>query len=127
MKFYSSHPYVQGPCLRVYIPKKSREWIPITDIVSLEGDKGYTWLNWINGRRVSLPYTLKQFEVLLPATCFLRVHRRYLLNRQFIDHIDHEEGCYYMYMTVGAKMPISRRRLLLVEQELDLLGRYKAG
>ncbi|RZK65785.1 MAG: LytTR family transcriptional regulator [Pedobacter sp.] len=119
MKFDPNHPSIKGPCLRVYIHKSGREWIPIADILSLEGEKGYTWLNWTHGRRVSLPYSLKQIQHLLPATHFLRVHRHYLLNRQFIERINHEVDGSYVSMTIGPKIPISRRRLPFVEQELN--------
>lgn len=119
MKFYPNYPSTQGPCLRVYIHNLGREWIPITDILSLEGEKGYSWLNYTNGRRVSLPYSLKYIQDLLPATHFLRVHRRYLLNRQYIERIDREENGHYIYMKIGHKIPVSRRRLTFIEKEIS--------
>lgn len=98
------------PPLRVYTANAGTQWIPVADLVYLEGETSYTWLQWADGRRLLVPYTLKSFEAKLPSNWFVRLHRRYLVNRRFIERVDNDQDGVSVQLTTGMKCPISRRK-----------------
>ncbi len=124
MAFYSNHlPIVEPdllawPPLRVYLTGTGAQWIPIADLMYLEGEASYTWLQWENGHRLLVPYTLKSFEAKLPSTWFIRLHRRHLVNRRFINRVDNDLNGPCVYLTTGMRYPVSRRRWPLVYQQM---------
>ncbi|MVM35966.1 response regulator receiver protein [Spirosoma sp. HMF4905] len=108
------------PPLRVYNNATGAQWLSIADLIYLEGVANYTWLHWADGRRVLIPYTLKRLESQLPDAWFLRLHRQYLVNRQFIERVELTIDKPQIQLITGLYLPISRRRWVLLRQHLCL-------
>ncbi len=107
------------PPLRVYTTENGTQWLPIADLVYLEGELNYTWLNWACGRRVLIPATLKRFESMLPTTWFVRVHRHHLVNRRFIERLVNDNNGPCVHLTTGLKCPVARRRWPVVLEKIS--------
>ena len=109
---------LQLPCLRVYTSDTGSQRLAPATLLYLEGSVTYTWFHLADGQRLLIPYTLKRFEALLPLPCFIRLHRRYLVNRLFIEQVNLgvTGGC--VQLKTGQVLPVSRRRVGWVNQQL---------
>ena len=123
MRFCSSHDpgiaaqLLQLPCLRVYTSDTGSQWLAPATLLYLEGSVTYTWFHLADGQRLLIPYTLKRFEAQLPLPCFIRLHRRYLVNRFFIEQVDLCLKGGDVFLKNGQTLPVSRRRLGLVRRQ----------
>jgi two-component system, LytTR family, response regulator len=59
--------------------------------------------------------TLKEYEELLTAHDFIRVHKSYLVNRAFVQHMDRDG---VLWLTDGSHILVSRRKKEEVMKEL---------
>ncbi len=116
------------PPMRVYNAERGTQWLSVADLVFLKGEENYTWLHWTNGQRVLVSYTLKRVEAKLPSTWFIRLHRHYMVNRQFIDRIEFTPAGVFVHLATGQALPISRRRWSCIRKELTLrqIGNVRA-
>jgi len=112
------HELYNWPPLRVYESDTGAQWLAVADLVYLEGELNYTWLHWANGRRILVPYTLKRVEARLPPKWFVRLHRHFMVNRQFIDRIDLTSTSPLCYLLTGTDLPISRRCWVVLRKQL---------
>ncbi|MVM28416.1 response regulator receiver protein [Spirosoma sp. HMF4905] len=108
------------PPLRVYINDTGTQWLSVADLVYLEGELNYTWLHWADGRRVLVTTTLKRVEAQLPPAYFLRLHRRYVVNRQFIEQARLTFGKPIVHLVGGLHLPIARRRWMVLRSQFTL-------
>lgn len=81
------------------------------DISHLEADVNYTIIYRNRGSKETskevVCYTLKRFEELLANnTSFIRIHKSYLVNKQFIREIKPAT----VIMASGEVLPLARRR-----------------
>jgi two-component system LytT family response regulator len=58
--------------------------VPLSDIVRCEASASYTWFYFTSGERRLVSRPLKEFELILAGSRFLRVHHSHMVN---IDHI----------------------------------------
>jgi two-component system LytT family response regulator len=98
-------------------------FINIKDISHCQADGNYTMIHLVQPpKRELASKTLKDFEEHLSAFNFIRVHRSYLINLQYVkeyqrssfsDEVDSDGGC--VVMLNNAIIPVSRdkRKLLL--------------
>jgi two-component system LytT family response regulator len=84
--------------------------LPFEDIVRLEADGCYTIIVMKDSKRKTVSRTLKEFELSLPERTFLRVHKSYMVNVNFIKEFS-KLGGNYITMIDGAKIEVSRRKL----------------
>ncbi|MVM39379.1 response regulator receiver protein [Spirosoma sp. HMF3257] len=105
--------------MRVYDNCSGAQWLPVSDLVYLEGELNYTWLQFANGKRILVPYTLKRFEAKLPASWFLRLHRHYMVNRKFIERVEYDSNTPVFHLSTGVTLPVSRRRWFVLRRQLD--------
>jgi len=77
------------------------------EIIRLEGENNYTRFIFNDRKPMLVSKTLKEYDDLLKAYGFLRIHKSYIVNRHFITSIE-KEG--YIKMTDGILVEISRRR-----------------
>lgn len=110
---------VDWPPLRVYDNCSGAQWLSVADLVYLEGELNYTWLQFANGRRILVPYTLKRFEEKLPASWFIRLHRHYMVNRKFIERVECDSSGPVFYLVTGVILPVSRRRWFVLRRQLE--------
>ncbi|MVM33192.1 response regulator receiver protein [Spirosoma sp. HMF4905] len=110
---------INWPRLRVYDNCNGAQWLSVADLVYLEGELNYTWLQFADGRRILVPYTIKRIEAKLPDAWFIRLHRHYLVNRQFIERVEYNSPRPIFYLVTGVALPVSRRRWFILRRQLD--------
>ncbi|HXK80778.1 MAG TPA: LytTR family DNA-binding domain-containing protein [Bacteroidales bacterium] len=83
--------------------------INIDDIVRCEADRNYTTFFLINGNKILVSNTLKEYEKLLSENSFIRVHNSHLVNITKIRKYDkHINGC--LIMSDNSCVPVSVRK-----------------
>jgi DNA-binding LytR/AlgR family response regulator len=102
---------------KIYFPR-SRKWIPLQEIIMLQGEVNYTLIHLISGRKLLIPRTLKLFENILINHDFLRTHRGYIINCDHLQSIDNEGDTVNLSNNLQAS--ISRRRKVEVSRILEL-------
>lgn len=82
--------------------------VRIKDVIFLKGDVNYSIVYLENGKTKTLPHTLKFYEEFLSSHGFLRVHRTFLINPNYIrDYCQEKET---LTLKGGHQANISRRR-----------------
>ena len=84
-------------------------FLELDGIVRLQSDANYTTFYLIDGRRIIVSKTLKNFETLLEGEDFFRPHRSHIINLNHVSKILKEDGG-YLLMKDGYKVPISRSK-----------------
>lgn len=107
--------YAQAKPLSIYINKKTK-YINIDDIVMLQGESNYTFIYLTNGKKILLSKTLKDFEAILTLHPFVRIHKSYLINLNYLQsfEVKHE---YFVVMKTGQKVDISRRKKVAFQRK----------
>lgn len=81
----------------------------IADITYLAASGNYTIVHTVKSRKYTLTKTLKDFEELLPAGIFCRIHHSYLVNIEFIKKYHKGRGG-YIEMADGTEIDVSVRK-----------------
>ncbi|MCP9755531.1 LytTR family transcriptional regulator [Lacihabitans sp. CCS-44] len=77
------------------------------NITHLEASVNYTIFHFKDGHREIHAYTLKKYETDFSSSkAFSRIHRRFLVNRQFIASHNESE----VLLSCGKRLPLARRR-----------------
>ncbi len=92
----------------------------IKDIVRCESSGNYTTFYFLDGQKLLVTKTLKDFDKLLEEHQFIRVHQSHLVNLQLIKEYIKTEGG-YIVMQDGAEVPVSVRKKPIVIKLLDQL------
>lgn len=92
----------------------------IKDIVRCEASGNYTTFYLINGEKVMVTKTLKEYDELLSDHQFIRTHQSHLANANLIKEYVKTEGG-YLLMADDSNVPVSVRKRSEVVQYLDLL------
>ena len=79
------------------------------DIVRCESESSYTSFYLVDQTRVVVSKNLKAFEELLKDCDFFRPHQSHLINLNFIDYYDRQDGG-FIVMKSGDSIPISQRK-----------------
>jgi two-component system, LytTR family, response regulator len=85
------------------------------EIMRLEGESNYTRFFFSNHKPILVSKTLKEYEELLVPYDFIRVHKSFLVNRTFVQHMDREG---VLWLTDGSHILVSRRKKDEVMKEL---------
>lgn len=80
--------------------------VDIENIIRCEADKNYTSFFLVDGKRIIVSRTLKDYDLLLSAHNFFRVQQSHLINVNFIERYDKHDGG-YVVMKDGAEVPLS--------------------
>jgi two-component system LytT family response regulator len=80
--------------------------VDLNEIIRCEADKNYTFFYLNNGKKILVSRTLKDFELLLSNHGFFRVQQSHLINLEYIDRYDKQEGG-SVIMKDGASIPLS--------------------
>lgn len=85
LKYQKKHPIkqIERICLKSY---KDYQYLNFDEILYLKADNNTTDFHIADGSIIGTYKTLKVFENLLPQT-FLRIHKSYIINRNFISRI----------------------------------------
>ncbi len=84
-------------------------FVNIVDIMRFEADDNYTHIFLMTGERITASKTIKSYEELLAPFNFYRVHKRHVINLNFMRKFVKGEGG-YLIMDDGMKIEVSRRR-----------------
>lgn len=76
------------------------------EILFFEGDVNYTRIHFISGKQTVIARTLLFIEQKTNAENFVRINRKYLVNRKFIEEI----GDGFVVLIDKTVLPISRRK-----------------
>ena len=98
----------KGSDLLLIISHKTLQKVLIKNVILLKGDINYTTLYLENGKTKTLSHTLKFYETFLKSQGFLRIHRAFLINPNYIK--EYCEDKQIVTMTNGHQAEISRRR-----------------
>ena len=85
------------------------------EIVYLEAQINYTILHLIDGRKIVSSTTLKYHEADSCLDGFLRVHRSYLINPDFIKTIVKGRTKTIAQLLDGKEIEVSRRRVRVIK------------
>jgi len=85
------------------------QFVMTDDIIFLEANSNYTNFYLTNNRKITATKTLKDFEEILPATIFIRIHHSYLINKNGVDKYIKGEGGQVL-MKNGITLDVARRK-----------------
>lgn len=95
-----------------------RKPLPVESILWIEGYNNYVTIHFLNGQRYTATRTLKWFEDQLPN--FVRLRKGALVN--FSHIIDVKRTRFReveIYLRTGIKLPVARRRIKVVTEQLN--------
>jgi two-component system LytT family response regulator len=84
-------------------------FVSIRDIVRLEAEDNYTHIYMNTGERITASKTIKAYEDLLSPMSFYRVHKRHLINLNYMRKFVKGDGG-HLIMDDNMKIEVSRRR-----------------
>ncbi|MEP7231214.1 MAG: LytTR family DNA-binding domain-containing protein [Ginsengibacter sp.] len=95
---------------KIAIPtSEGLEFIPIKNIVHIESSSNYSRLFFIDGKNVLVTKILGDFEEMLKAYNFYRVHNSHLINLVYIKKYVRGEGG-HVVMQNGVSIDVARRK-----------------
>ncbi len=99
-------------------------FVRVTDIVAVNSDDNYSEVILADGERLFVRQTLASWEQRLPATHFMRVHRRHIVNLATVEGFTHEGDELMMLRLAKLREPVRARRQHWPElrQRLAVLG-----
>ena len=95
---------------KIAIPTyKGYRFALIQDIIRLEADGNYTMFHFIDGSKLVVSKSLKEYETILGGPSFIRVHNSHMINlchmKEYIN-----TGGGFIQMTDGAEIEVSVRK-----------------
>jgi len=81
----------------------------LNDIVYCEANVNYTRLHTISGRMHIVSKTLKSIEEMLGDDSFIRIHKSYLINLNYLKSYTKADG-YEVILETGQKLPVALRK-----------------
>lgn len=84
-------------------------FVSIRDIVRFEAEDNYTHIFLSGGDRITASKTIKSYEDMLQSMNFYRVHKRHVINLNYMRKFIKGDGG-YLVMDDGKKIEVSRRR-----------------
>lgn len=87
-------------------------------IIRLEADSNYTHIYSSEGKKSTVSRTLKEFESLLDASIFFRIHHTHIVNLSQVEKYVRGDGGYVL-LKDGSSVPVSRSRKI---EFLKLIG-----
>jgi len=84
-------------------------FVNIKDIVRFEAEDNYTHIFLKSGDKITASKTIKAYEEMLQGLNFYRVHKRHVINLNFMRKFVKGDGG-YLIMDDGKKIDVSRRR-----------------
>jgi len=95
---------------RIAIPSmEGLQFVETDNIFYLEALSNYTNFHLANGKKITVAKTLKDFEDLLPAGVFIRIHHSYIININCIDKYIKGDGG-QVIMKNGVALDVARRK-----------------
>lgn len=83
--------------------------INVNEIIRCEADRNYTVFMLVNGKKILVSNTLKEYDELLSNYQFFRAHQSHLVNVNHISSYEKKEGG-YLIMKDKSMVPVSVRK-----------------
>ena len=96
-------------------------FVNIKDINRFEAEDNYTHIFLSDGRKITASKTIKAYEELLKPFNFYRVHKRHVINLNYMEKFVKGDGG-YLVMEDKMKIEVSRRRRPAFMERIKLLG-----
>ncbi|MDT0690820.1 LytTR family DNA-binding domain-containing protein [Salegentibacter sp. F188] len=96
------------------------EFIETNDILYCQSQNNYTLLFTVDNRKLVLSKTLKEFEKLLDKYFFIRIHKSYLINPNYMKKYYRNDGG-YLVMQDGKSIPVSKSKKDLITNLFDAI------
>jgi two-component system LytT family response regulator len=110
----------KSPLKKIALPQLgSISFIEVDDMVSLQADSNYTIIHMKDMHKLVISKTLKDFEDLLDASQFARIHKSYIVNLKYIKEYSTIDGG-IVKMSDGNQWSISRRQLDLFLEKMKM-------
>ncbi len=93
--------------------------VKVKEVVRCQADGNYTRFHFESGETFLVAVTMKEYEELLPASNFVRVHHSHLVNLDFINKFVKTDGG-YLVMSDDTQVPVSRRKKQTLFDKLGL-------
>ena len=84
-------------------------FVKIRDIIRFEAEDNYTHIFLVGGQRITASKTIKAYEDMLTPFNFYRVHKRHVINMNYMKKFVKGEGG-YLVMEDDMRIEVSRRR-----------------
>ena len=95
-------------------------FVNIKEIIRLEAEDNYTHIFLQSGDRITASKTIKSYEDMLAPFSFYRVHKRHVINLNFMRKFVKGDGG-YLIMDDGIKIEVSRRRRPIFMEQMKRL------
>lgn len=100
----------QNTALRIAIPtSEGLQFIKVNEILYLEASANYTRIYLMPDKKYVVSRPIKDFEEMLPADIFLRIHHSYIINKEFVEKYIRGEGG-QVVLANGAVLDVSKRK-----------------
>ena len=96
-------------------------FVNIKDINRFEAEDNYTHIFLADGRKITASKTIKAYEELLKPFNFYRVHKRHVINLNYMKKFVKGDGG-YLVMEDNMKIEVSRRRRPAFMERMKRLG-----
>lgn len=97
------------PCISLPISCKKTISVAWKDISHLEAISNYTMFYFNNGKKLLVSRTMKEFLAKLDAELFVRVHKSFAINLNYLIQFDVKEEM-FVQLKDGKKISVSRRK-----------------
>ncbi len=94
------------------------EFVNTDEIIRCEADGNYTKFFLDNGTNSLVVGRLKEYELMLDGSSFIRVHNSHLVNMEMVRKYVKKEGG-YLKLKDGTEIPLARRKKEFVLNQLD--------
>lgn len=103
---------------RIVIPQENRLRVfELSDLVFIEGDGSYSWLVDVTGEKLLVSMSLHELEEKLGVDRFIRCHKSYLVNPDFIRDL-WMGNVPELRLKTDAVVPVARRRVKEISDRL---------
>lgn len=99
--------------------------VSIDDIIHIEADSNYSIFYLANREKITVSKVLKEYEEILPAHQFVRVHKSSIVNLNYLKAYNSRNGLEVMLKN-GEKIAVSRRRASDFAEKLKMYTRLDA-
>lgn len=83
--------------------------IDVQDIIRCNSDGSYTNFHLSDGRKILVSKVLKEYDEILDGCGFIRVHKSHLININYLDRFEKNDGG-YIVMKDKSQVPVSVRK-----------------
>jgi two-component system, LytTR family, response regulator len=84
-------------------------FVKLDNIMRLESDSNYTHFFLTTKEKITVPKSLKEYELILPESKFFRTHQSHIVNLNYVKKYMREDGGYVL-MEDGSEVLVARRR-----------------